>query len=769
MFGFNRSPAKRNSTRRTRKNELRVESLETRVLFAGDGIQGGAPLIDGTGIKIGVISVGIEHYAAIAAASPDILPTNLTIHPTLSGNPANDEGTAMLEVVHSVAPGAQLFFAGHPGASRMTAAQMREAIQWMMSNDVDVIVDALDFYDQPYFTDGTGTVAEQVKLAIEEGVTYVSAAGEAVERHYQGMFASTGGDFPLRHDFESGAGVDSFLRVRVPPGAIFDVTLQWSDEWGASANDYNLTIWNDPPTQVLASSVITQNGTQNPFERIADLFNPTDQNIFINISVVRTSNAAPRELELFLSEAGSIEIFDPHNTPGDAIFGHKAVEGVITVGAVDSAAPQNVVWEESSGGPSTVVTNFATQAKQLRNSLDGVAIHNVETQVGELGHFDDPFESTSASAARVAGIVALMQHAHDNLTLRVGDRLTPAQVATILKNTAVDIGPAGYDQFTGAGRFDATAALTAIQNQPKVNQVTVRNTADVHGGYLVVDRNGTAVNWGQIATAPVGGGMNRISINFTEPVIVHQNDLVVRGNGGLGAVIPSTNFSYNASNNTATWTFNTILRDHLWLTLDGTSANAVTDADGNRLDGEWISPLGYSDNEPDSSNYPSGNGVAGGNFEFAVTILTGDANRDGRVTLADLAAIQRNLGKMSGAIWEDGDISGDGKVTALDAALFSASFGVDFRDWPSAASSSSPAANAVVAATSPRNHGEVAQTPRIAAHAIAERRSRLVPVATDIVLAATGHESPTSEPSARPRRRVRLAVPELANTRLATN
>ena len=72
MFGFNRWPAKRHSTRRARKNELRVETLETRVLFAGDGLQGGAPLIDGTGIKVGVISVGIEHYAAIASASSEL-------------------------------------------------------------------------------------------------------------------------------------------------------------------------------------------------------------------------------------------------------------------------------------------------------------------------------------------------------------------------------------------------------------------------------------------------------------------------------------------------------------------------------------------------------------------------------------------------------------------------------------------------------------------------------------------------------------------------
>jgi hypothetical protein len=135
------------------------------------------------------------------------------------------------------------------------------------------------------------------------------------------------------------------------------------------------------------------------------------------------------------------------------------------------------------------------------------------------------------------------------------------------------------------------------------------------------------------------------------------------------------------------------------LTLDGTSANAITDSDGNRLDGEWVNPTGYSDTSANASNYPSGNGVAGGNFSFAVTILTGDANRDGRVSLADLGALQGHFGKASGAIWEDGDVNGDGKVTAADAALLAAAFGAEFREWPTAAAPPNAAAAIVVAST----------------------------------------------------------------------
>ncbi len=707
-------------------------AVEQGVGIAGVGV-------DGSGVKVGVISTGIAHYADVAGETPDPkLPASVTVHPTLSGHPTDDKGTAMLEVVHSIAPGAQLFFAGYPASgSRITASQMRDAIAWMMDNDVDVIVDALDFYDEPIFENGQGTVAARVAEAIEEGVVYVSAAGDAAMRHYQGVYQSSGGDFPLRHDFDNGTPTDSFLRIQVPPQADIDVVLQWSDPWGSSANDYTLVLWNDPPTQVLATSTNTQNGTGNPLEKISAVRNNGSQDVYVNASIVKSATALARELEIFITESRGASITDDEATPGDSIRGHKAVAGVIAVGAIEPTLPLETVWAGGSRGPSTVVTNFTTQAKQPRNSLDGVAVHAVETRVGQLGHFANPFVGTAASAANVAGVVALMQHAHDNLATTTGDRLTPAQVAAILANTAVDIGTAGYDQSTGAGRFDAIAAVAAVSDQPKVSLVTLRNTADVHGGYRVKDRNGTSVNWGQIASAPVGGGLNQISIRFTEPVLVHQSDLVVRGGGGFGDVHPSTAFSYNAAVNVATWSFATVLRDQLMLVLDGTSANAVTDLDGNRLDGEWVNPTGYSDNDPDASIYPSGNGIAGGNFSFAVTILTGDADRDGRVTLEDLADLQGHLGEPSGAIWEDGDVSGDGRVTAVDAALFARAFGAVFREWPTAPVplASSAAANAIVVAPQGRASSTSVES-RLSAVSRPRQQRRVAMDATDRVLAA---------------------------------
>src|SRR5437868_3505299 len=66
----------------------------------------GAFHVDGTGIRIGVLSNGVSSLAD-SQARGDLGP--VTILPGQGGS--GDEGTAMLEIVHDLAPGAQLYFA----------------------------------------------------------------------------------------------------------------------------------------------------------------------------------------------------------------------------------------------------------------------------------------------------------------------------------------------------------------------------------------------------------------------------------------------------------------------------------------------------------------------------------------------------------------------------------------------------------------------------------------------------------------------------------
>jgi len=67
--------------------------------------------VDGTGIKIGVISNGVDHIAdSIASGDLPAYLADPTANVVLSNNIGGDEGTAMLEIVHDIASGANLYF-----------------------------------------------------------------------------------------------------------------------------------------------------------------------------------------------------------------------------------------------------------------------------------------------------------------------------------------------------------------------------------------------------------------------------------------------------------------------------------------------------------------------------------------------------------------------------------------------------------------------------------------------------------------------------------
>src|SRR6185503_12185078 len=61
--------------------------------------------VGGAGVKIGVLSDGVTNLAASQALG-DL--GAVTVLPGQAGS--GDEGTAMLEIIHDLAPGAQLYF-----------------------------------------------------------------------------------------------------------------------------------------------------------------------------------------------------------------------------------------------------------------------------------------------------------------------------------------------------------------------------------------------------------------------------------------------------------------------------------------------------------------------------------------------------------------------------------------------------------------------------------------------------------------------------------
>ena len=420
---------------------------------AGDGILNADDLrtemsVTGDGVKIGVISDGLDHWANVDDTGD--LPSyssGITVHSTFSGK--GDEGTAMLEIIYDLASDADLYFAGHRSDDTFTDADMVTAIEWMVAQGVDVIVDDVKFFDQPMFEDGT--VADAAADAVSSGAVYVTSAGNyADEQHYQADYTEVSGS----HEF---ATEQNILRFYLESGGSVTGELQWSDQWGSSGNDYDLYLyqWTGSSWDYFLHSTSVQDGDDNPLEWIQ--VSNTGESQELLAWVIDKASGSDRELEFFM--AGDPTGFSIHAsdagimTPGDSIFGHAAVESVITVGAIDASDTGNDDVEVySSRGPSTIYTNFSTQTSTTRNTLDVCGIDGVYTKVGDLGYFSNPFYGTSAAAPHIAAIAGLL--------LEIDPTLTPAQIHDLITDNAVDIEDAGYDHISGYGRADARATVT---------------------------------------------------------------------------------------------------------------------------------------------------------------------------------------------------------------------------------------------------------------------------------------------------------------------
>ena len=292
--------------------------------------------VDGAGVGIGVISDGVDTLADRQASGD--LPAGVTVLPG-QARPADAadtarhaEGTAMLEIVHDLAPGADLYFAtGFNGA-----ASMATNIEALCKAGADVIVDDIGYLADAVFQDGI--VARGVNAAVANGCSHFSSAGNSGNLNdgtagvWEGDFAAgptiTVGGRPIgvSHLF----GTTNLNRITDYAGNV--MCLQWADPLGASSNDYDLYLLHPSAPSIVWSATNTQNGTQDPVEcipRLADrqgrLANLTNYRL-----LVVKAGGSNRYLHLN-THRGELAFATAGQT-----FGHAAAENAVGVAATDA-------------------------------------------------------------------------------------------------------------------------------------------------------------------------------------------------------------------------------------------------------------------------------------------------------------------------------------------------------------------------------------------------------------------------------------------------
>lgn len=457
-------------------------------LAQGDAILNAALLrstlgVDGTGVRVGVISDGVGGIASAKGsgdlpASVNTATCNMTgTSPELSGA----EGTAMLEIVHDLAPGAELWF-GHFD----TSLTFNAAVQCLAQN-TDVVVDDIGFFNAgPY--DGSSFVSAntstQLGLAGNRIRGYATSVANQATSHYEESFVDSGFNLSLGgftwdlHRFQGTArttdagfplpcsgssGPSCGNRILLEPGGSVRIFLQWNDPFAGSANDYDLFLVDETAGTIVAQSLGTQTGTQRPTEQLA--FTNGDTLGFFDILIGRLSGA-PRSFDLFIlcggdcapSPAGTIANY---NTAASSVPNQSdAGGGVLSVGAINSGDPNHDdLASYSSRGPRN-----DGQMKPDISAIDGVSVTGA-------GGFPNPFFGTSAASPHVAGILALLLDVKPALLAgEPGDN--PAADRAALRQALVghahDLGPAGPDNASGFGRADALAAGQSLAAVPGI-------------------------------------------------------------------------------------------------------------------------------------------------------------------------------------------------------------------------------------------------------------------------------------------------------------
>ncbi len=385
--------------------------------------------LTGEGIRIGIISNGVDNLAD-AVASGD-LPTNVSV---LSNSEGGDEGTAMLEIVHDIAPGAELYF--HDSGNNVIA--FNNAVDALAGAGCDIICDDIGWIFEPFFEDGV--VASHVKGVVESNDTlYVSAAGNDALSHYQGEFDPVGTNF---HDFSGGTGETKWLYGFVPPGGSIIVVFQWNDEWGKSENDYDLYLGDLVSGRIISWSTDIQDGNDLPIEALTYLnTEQTGKNVAV---LVQKVTGDPGVLEVFVYPFSGTFLYANNLVAEDSIYGHPAVPQVVSVGAINAADQGNDdIQMSSSRGPVSIYHNsFELREKPDIAGIDGV-------QVSGAGDFPPVFFGTSAAAPHIAGLAGLVWSGFPEKP--------EVEIRTVLLESAVDLGEPEKDETFGYGRADALA------------------------------------------------------------------------------------------------------------------------------------------------------------------------------------------------------------------------------------------------------------------------------------------------------------------------
>ena len=510
--------------------------------------------LSGNGVKVGIMSDSYNCYAAYAIAANGVpagghngyanengitttaagdistndIPSGVVVNEESNTNvakannscfdfgtaqlPFGDEGRAMMQIVHDVAPGASLAF--YPAI--FGQADFANGITTLAGQGAKVIADDVGYFEEPFFQDGV--VSQAISTVKSQGVAYFTAAGNNGSFAYDNptdpaaaattplsfntlnaIGANNATEKALNFD-ATGASTQSLLHVTVPPmipGEFLAIVVQWDQPFvtgaagsGGATSQIDLCLKNITGSDTIGDdhlNPLTSNCTgpntvgSDPLQVIlvgnpaSNTANSAAATFDIQVGLANNS-VAPNRIKVAVEGNGLPLTMSVggHSTTGPTVQGHSMSADAISVGAAFyfntpacGTTPAVAEVYSSFGGDATLfdvngarlTTPLVRQKPDLvgpDGGSDTFLGQNVGAKASNTtacvnGTTFPNFRGTSAATPHVASIAALLLEADPGLTVD--------QIYTILRQSTLSMSPASAN-VAGAGFIQADIAAT---------------------------------------------------------------------------------------------------------------------------------------------------------------------------------------------------------------------------------------------------------------------------------------------------------------------
>ena len=206
---------------------------------------------NGAGIKVGVMSTSFNNQGGATTDEMDgALPPAANVQVLRDYTPGgqDDEGRAMMQIVHDIAPAANLAFY----TAAISEQDFADGIRALAAAGCNIICDDYSYYDEPFFQ--TGVVAKAIQEVEQKGVIFVTCAANqgvgAYQTAWSNIASTTYGGRTLTNTLNFGTDANPnpvqtiTIRNDVSP-APTPLLLQWNQPYGNITSQLALVVFRD--------------------------------------------------------------------------------------------------------------------------------------------------------------------------------------------------------------------------------------------------------------------------------------------------------------------------------------------------------------------------------------------------------------------------------------------------------------------------------------------------------------------------------------------